>query len=140
MGYPVVLVNPQRPDAQFTEQTGGTEGRYLTPTGEQIYFDTLRTYILSGFSSLPSVATVKTAQRAMGIPETGELDADTMAAVVNAQLQFGLLPTGAPDAATLTKITGTAGGSKPKKKDGTGEIVALGAVALLLIFLFRGGD
>jgi hypothetical protein len=136
MGYPSVIYNPQRPEAGFTLQD--FSGRYLTPTGDSIYWDTLRTYVLSGFSSLPSAADVRTAQRALGIAETGELDGDTMAAVVNVQLQYAMTPTGVPDAPTLAKI-GAAGGSTPKKKkDGGGEGVALAVVALAVVFLFRG--
>lgn len=145
MGYPLVLVNPQKPHAQFTEEAGGTAGRYTTPTGETIFFDTLRTYILSGFSALPSTADVRAAQRALGIPETGELDADTMAGVVNVQNMYGLLPTGVPDAATLAKIArvisgAPGGGDKRKRKDNSGEIVTLAVLALAVKFLFFRGE
>jgi hypothetical protein len=146
MSFPIVWANPQRPDAQFTLQDN--DGRYLTPTGDYIYADALRTYILSGFSSMPSASDVKTAQRALGLPETGELDFDTLAAIVNAQLATGKTPTGIPDAPTLAAIaqmisTGQSpaeSNNKKKPKDNSGEIMTLAVLAFVVMFVFRGGD
>lgn len=141
-GYPLILVNPQRPHAQFTEQYGGTQGTYATPTGGTIGFDELRRYVLSGLPSPPSAADVKTAQAALGLPETGELDADTMAGISNIQVMYGLPPTGAPDAATLAKIAEVlrgGGGDRKKRRDSTSDYVTLAVVLLLAKFvLFRG--
>jgi hypothetical protein len=145
MGYPIVWANPQRPAAQFTLQDN--EGRYLTPTGDYISADALRTYVFSGFSSLPSAADVKTAQAALGLPETGDItDFDTLAGIVNAQIAAGLTTTGVPDSATLAAIRSmlnagqspTAGNNKKKKKDNSGEITTLAILAVVLMVFFRG--
>jgi hypothetical protein len=143
MGYPSVIYNPQRPEAGFTLQD--FEGRYLTPTGDYIYWDELRTYILSGFPSLPSAANVKAAQAALGISETGELDSDTMAGVVNAQLAAGITPTGVPDSQTLAAIaqmlhSGQGVPAAPKKKKKGDDTMTLVLLVAVVMFVFRGGD
>lgn len=140
MGFPATIVNKERPNAFFTLQD--FEGRYLTPTGEAIYWEGLSDYLLS--AGAPSSADVKTAQAALGLPTTGTWDSDTAAGIVNVQVTYGLTPTGMPDAATLAKIAGViaAGGAVPKqkKKDNTGEVVALVVLALAVKFLFFGGE
>jgi hypothetical protein len=137
MGYPSAIVNRERPDAYFTLQD--FSGNFLTPTGETVSWDVLRTYVLS--AGAPSAADVKTAQRALGLEETGTWDGDTAAAIVNTQLTYGLPPTGLPDAATLAKmaqVIASGGDNKKKKKDNSGEIVTLALLGLAFAFFFRG--
>lgn len=150
MGFPSVIYNPRKPQEGFTLQDFA--GNYLTPSGGQLAGDlpaivpweTVRTYVLSGFSSLPSAADVKTAQAALGITETGELDSDTMAGVVNAQLAVGLLPTGVPDSATLAAIAQMIRSGQdipaPKKKKKGDDAMVFVLLAAVVMFVFRGGD
>jgi hypothetical protein len=131
---PVVIYNPQRPEAGFTRQDDGT---YVSAVGDTIDWPSLRTYVISGFSSLPSAADIKTAQAALGLTQSGQLDDDTMSGVSILQQTYNLLPTGVPDGATLAKIksvlagAGNTNASGQPKPNWTPAILALAFVVVI---------
>ncbi|MGB8507886.1 MAG: peptidoglycan-binding domain-containing protein [Pyrinomonadaceae bacterium] len=127
------LYNAQRPQSPFTQQP---DGLWLTPTGGMIGFDELRSYLLTG-APQSSAADVRELQGTLGLPQTGELDEDTLIAIGNLQGTFGLLQTGVPDAATMARARQllASGGSTPKKKkeDYSGAILAAALVVVVML-------
>jgi peptidoglycan hydrolase-like protein with peptidoglycan-binding domain len=145
--YPVVLYNPQRPNAGFTWQSGDL---YLTVDGNYIAFAPLLEYIETA-TGTPSASDVTKAQNALNglysslgsVRTDGVLDSNTAARVAEFQLANGMLPTGVPTSDTLAKLTGpttqtnsttqTNAGAQPKPKPDYGPM--LGALVVVLFFV-----